>query len=108
MTEASSGPAVGDDPGCQVLPRLYEEIRSWALDPSREPWKASRQFGWAVLMRRGMAAWMKSGLGSSSTTRQDAPPTASSVPVPPLCSSDAELAVMLASIVLGHIQGAAI
>ncbi len=102
MNEASVGWAVRGDTGRQVLPRLYEEIRSWALDPSAEPWKASRHFGWGVLVLRGMAAWMESCL----TTSQDVPPTTPSVPVPPIRSTDAELAVMLASIVLGHFQGA--
>lgn len=106
MNEASIGWAVRGDPGRQVLPRLYEEIRSWALDPCAEPWKASRHFGWGVLVLRGMAAWMESCLGSSNTTSQDVPPTTPSVPVPPMRSTDAELAVMLASIVLGHFQGA--
>jgi hypothetical protein len=107
VTEASNGSAVGGDLGRQVLPRLYEEIRSWTLDPSREPWKASRHFGWGVLVQRGMAAWMESCLGFSNTISQDVPATPSSVPVPALRSSDAELAVVLASVVLGHIQGAA-
>lgn len=109
MTEASNGSAVGGDPGRQVLPRLYEEIRSWALDPSREPWTAARHFGWGALVQRGMAAWMESRLGSSSTTTQGAPPmSSSSDPVALTCSADTELALILASLVFGQIQGAGI
>jgi hypothetical protein len=108
VSEASNGSALSGDPGRQVLPRLYEEIRSWVLDPSCEPWKAACHFGWGVLVQRGMAAWMESCLGSSSTTSQDAPAAPPSVSVPPIRSGEAELAVMLASIVLGHIQGAAV
>ena len=108
MSEASKDTALGGDLGGQVLPRLYEEIRSWVLDPSREPWKAACHFGWGVLVRRGMAAWMESCLGSSVTSGQDAVAAAPSVPVPALRSGEAELAMTLASIVLGHIQGAAV
>ncbi len=108
MSEASKDTALSGDPGRQVLPRLYEEIRSWVLDPSREPWKVACHFGWGVLVQRGMAAWMESCLGSSTTSGQDAAATAPSVPVPALRSNEAELAVTLASIVLGHIQGAAV
>jgi hypothetical protein len=107
VTKASNDPVVGGDSCRQVLPRLYEEIRSWVLDPSHEPRKASRHLGWRVLVQRGMTAWMESCQCFSSTTRQDVPAAPPSLPVPALRSRDAELTVVMASIVLGHIQGAA-
>jgi hypothetical protein len=87
VSEASEDTALGGDPGRQVLSRLYEEIRSWVLDPSREPWKAACHFGWGVLVQRGMAAWMQSCLGFSVTNDQDAAAAALSVPVPALRSN---------------------
>jgi hypothetical protein len=107
VNEASGGVAVEGDTSAQNLPRLYEEIRNWVLDPLAEPWRASRHHGWGVLLRRGMAAWMESRLSPVGPAPY-AELTTCSAPVPVTSSIHAELAVMLASIVVGHRQGARI
>jgi hypothetical protein len=87
-----------------ILPGLYEEVRGWVLDPLTEPWKASRRFGWGVLLHRGMSAWMESCSKLPSST-QDAAATDPGVLAPVPSSTHVELAGMLSSILINQAGG---
>jgi len=90
---ASPGAA---DPLC----KLYEQLRSSVLEASDVP---GQVYGLGVLLRQGMRAWIEATLEYAQVEQdpgQVVTPKSSWV----LSSVEAELTIMLASIVLNHSQ----
>jgi hypothetical protein len=89
-----------------ILTKLYEELRSWVVDPSCEPRAGPRRLGWGVLVSRGMREWMATCMSFSDVVEHDRG-TRSDLPSPPATSTQAQLTAALASVFLSHCQGAA-
>jgi hypothetical protein len=84
----------------EPLCKLYEQLRSYVLEASDMP---GQVYGLGVLLRQGMRAWIEATLeytqlkqASDNTISQERHGVHSSV--------QAELTIMLASIVLKHSQ----
>ena len=88
-----------------ILTKLYEELRTWVVDPSCEPRTGLRHLGWGVLVSRGMREWMVTCMSFSGVVEHDRG-TRSGLPGPLAASTQAELTAALASVLLSHCQGA--
>jgi len=89
-----------------ILTNLYEELRTWVVDPSCEPRTGPRRLGWGVLVSRGMREWMATCMSFSGVLEHDRG-TRSDLPSPLAASTQAQLTAALASVLLSHCQGAA-
>ena len=82
----------------------YEELRQQTRQPSDRSFSAGR--GLAVLLQRGMVAWMRSDSATSSCLTARSPRPALTVPaasISPLCDQWAQL---LVEMLLHHSQEA--
>lgn len=86
------------------LTKLYEDLRSWALDSACETRAWPRHLGWGVLLRRGMKEWLTTCLSLSEKAARDPQATASESRPPP-SSVQAQMVAALASIVLSRCDG---
>jgi len=89
-----------------ILTKLYEELRSWVVDPSCEPRTGPRRLGWGVLVSRGMREWMAACTSFSDAVEHDRG-TRSDLPSPLAASTHAQLTAGLASLLLSRCQGSA-
>jgi hypothetical protein len=89
-----------------TLAKLYEDLRSFILDPSRDSQPGPRRLGWGVLVRGGMREWMATCLSLSDAVEHDRG-TRSDLPSPLVASTQAQLTAALASVLLSRCQGAA-
>lgn len=84
------------DPLCE----LYEQLRSYVLETAARPGPV---YGLGVILRQGMRAWIEATL-EYTQLKQAADNTISSKHPWVHSSLQAELTIMLASIVLKHTQ----
>ena len=92
------------DTDSKPLTKLYEDLRSWALDAGCETRAWPRHLGWGVLLRRGMKEWLATCLSLSDTTVHD-PVASAGKSGPPPSSVQAQMVATLANIVLSRCDG---
>jgi hypothetical protein len=85
------------------LTKLYEDLRSWALDSACETRAWPRHLGWAVLLRRGMKEWLATCLSLSEKAARD-PQATTDESRPPPSSVQVQMVATLASLVLIHCE----
>ena len=104
--------AAGAGPDSRMVTELYEKLRGWVLDRSTEPQVGLGCLGLGVLVRGGMSHWMATCLSLSDTMeRPSAGATSVTRPTsvtPPLAATtQAQLATIVASILLSRCEGEA-
>ncbi len=93
-TDGESPAAIASDAGAAMVER-YEELRSQVLGLGE---LVSARRGWALLVRRGMLAWM-CAWSSCSTAPSDCPATSRT---PHALSQSSEVVQILVSMALSH------
>lgn len=99
--EKTLGPSGTD---VSILTKLYEELRSWVVDPVCEPRTGPCRLGWGVLVSRGMREWMSACMSlSDGIDHGVAPPLNEAKPLP--VSHHGQLVVAMANVLAGHLEG---
>lgn len=87
-----------------ILTKLYEELRSWVVDPAGEPRTGPCRLGWGVLVSRGMREWMSACMSLSDGIDHGAAPTLNEAKPLPV-SHQSQLVVAMANVLARHLEG---
>lgn len=99
--ESAAGPSVNSN----IFARLYEELRDRTVGPAPTPGLGPNRLGLAVLLRGGMGQWMAICPGLCDAVKS--PSAAPNMTGPLTASTQAQLTVVLGTILLSRCEGGA-
>lgn len=86
-----------------ILVKLYEELRSWIVHPSRGLRKGPGRLGWGVLVSRGMREWMAICSSLSGEIDHDVDPSVNEASFVSE-SSRRQMVAAIAGVLTSHIE----
>lgn len=99
--ESAAGPFVDSN----TFARLYEELRGWTVGPAPAPGLGPNRLGLAVLLRGGLGQWMATCPSLCDAVKP--PSAAPNMTGPSTASTQAQLTVVLSTILLTRCEGEA-